>query len=386
MIIGIDARAVSNPQPGGFKTYSDNLIKSLLKLECDLKFHLFFDRLPPPNYLLNDKIHYSITRSHPKFVGAIIREQLILPSKVIIKKLDIFHSLCNTGPIFLNKPSIVTIHDVIQLKTPQILRGSLNQRFRSTMINIYSQKVIPQISKRASAVITVSNFEKQQIINTLNISPDRVFVTYIAASEIFTILTKDELYKAKTTLETEFNIFNPFILGVGSEPRKNINLLIEAYSNLGDSVINKYQLVIICANKEIAKDFQKKSKGLGLEDRIRVFTNINHEKLKLFYTSAEMLVFLSNRESFGLPPLEAMACGLPVISSDTSSLPEILGDAPLFVNINNKRDIVLAINELLNNYLMKNELINKGLDQSKLYSWDGTAKKTINVYNTICCL
>jgi glycosyltransferase involved in cell wall biosynthesis len=179
-------------------------------------------------------------------------------------------------------------------------------------------------------------------------------------------------------------IETPYVLYVGSlEPRKNLLRLLEAYSRLR-SWSDKWFLVIVGARSfRKSSPVVKRVEELGLEASVRFTGYVPEEDLPAIYNGADLFVFPSIYEGFGLPVLEAMACGAPVVTSNTSSLPEVAGDAAVLVDPYNVNAIAVAMHQVLINPALGAELIEKGLIRAAQFSWKRTALETISIYKLV---
>jgi len=257
-------------------------------------------------------------------------------------------NLVNTAP-FLYKNQIVTIHDLAFLRHPSW--------FLKKFYLLY-KFLIPKIVKKARKIITVSYFSKKEITNLLNVPSEKIEVVYCGISEqfIFNPLIKKENY----------------ILTVSSlDPRKNLKNLILAFKKLK---LKNYKLLIVGSKNKVFSNH-------AIEQLIKETPNIeftgyvSDEELVNLYQRAKLFVYPSLYEGFGLPPLEAMACGTPVVVSNVASLPEVCGDAAYYVNPYEVNDISRGIETVLKDEHLQKELIQRGLERTKLFNWEKSAKK-----------
>jgi glycosyltransferase involved in cell wall biosynthesis len=180
-------------------------------------------------------------------------------------------------------------------------------------------------------------------------------------------------------LTEKFGISGPFILAVGYEPRKNIPLLIEVFASLAQE-FPKHELVIVAAEANRREAFKRLAQECLVENKVRVLEALVPEELAILYNLTDVFAFPSERESFGLPPLEALACGAPVVAMDATSLPEILENGAIMVK---NKDITAwknAITCVIGNENLRADLIEKGLEQAAKFSWEECARKTLSLY------
>ena len=159
--------------------------------------------------------------------------------------------------------------------------------------------------------------------------------------------------------------------------------LIRAYSHLDEELRDKYRLVLVSAGAAFEGLLSRAGIQGKVERQITCIQSQPHDRLLLLYNAAELFVFLSLYEGFGMPPLEAMACGAPVICSNVSSLPEVVGDAAMMVDPLNHVECARAIQAVLTNRSLREQLGKKGLERSKLFTWERTAEGTLKVYEEV---
>ena len=189
---------------------------------------------------------------------------------------------------------------------------------------------------------------------------------------------------SKNLIKTKYLIEDNYILYIGGfSPRKNILGLIEAFSLLPKKLLGSRKLVI-AGNKGISYEiYKKRAETLHIGDKVIFPGFIPMEDIPHLYNCAELFVYPSFYEGFGLPPLEAMACGVPVITSRATSIPEICGDSCVFIDPHNAYDLRDAIINVLSDLELKESLIQKGFLKVRSYNWDITALNTIEAYKKV---
>jgi len=265
------------------------------------------------------------------------------------------------------QPAIVTCHDII----PLIFYNNIKKlKFRYSISGI----------KNADKIIADSYNTKQDIISYFKIPDEKIKVIYLAADKIFQPLDKVIISKIKQKYNFDF----PLILYVGTlEPRKNIPTLIKAFCKLKKEGLPHILLVTGKKDGKYKKIFEM-VKRLNLQ-KDTIFTGyVPEEDLPAIYNAADLFVYPSLYEGFGLPPLEAMACGTPVITSNTSSFPEVVGDAGIMVKPHDVDELAKVMYEVLTNDGLREDMIKKGLKQAKKFSWKKCAKETLEVYQEVC--
>lgn len=373
MRIAIDITSLPT-QLVGVGSYAKNLITSLTKFDTENQYFIFVKREHSNVFTINQS-NLSIIYQKNILRNKILRvlwEQFILPLYIKRLKIDLLHSIHYTIPLFAGCKVVVTFHDMTFFLYPK----------KHIFIKRIFFKLFIYISSwRANRLIAVSNNTKKDIIKFMHINNGKIDVVYeIIDSKYHPIKNKSAILKVKK----KYKIFNKFILYVGTlEPRKNIVNLIQAYYKLISKNNVTHQLVIVGKKgwhyQEIFKIVTKLNLNKGRE-RI-VFTGyVSEEELPFLYNAADVFVYPSLYEGFGIPPLEAMACGVPVISSNLSSIPEVIGEAGILINPYNIQDIYQTLYKLLNDDKLKKELKSKGLKRAQEFSSEKLANETIKVY------
>jgi glycosyltransferase involved in cell wall biosynthesis len=240
---------------------------------------------------------------------------------------------------------------------------------------------MPYIVSRCDGIITVSEFSKEDIAKTFNFPKEKIFVTHLAAENIYRPLNKKE---CSELIKSRYGIDGDYILYVGGfSPRKNIVGLIEAFSKLRVKYKKDIKLVIAGKQGKSYSIYKKRTQDLGVEDSVIFPGFIEIEHLPHLYNASKLLVYPSFYEGFGLPPVEAMACGTPVITSNVTSIPEVLGDSAIFINPHDDDALCSSIYNVLSNTELSDQLTIKGLVRSSELSWNKTARDTLIAYSKI---
>lgn len=355
MKIGIDAQTTLGEKTG-FGFYVENLTKALQKVSGDDTFELF----------------YPDQESDLSTIERFWWDQVMLPRLAAKAHVDLLHQTAFSAPILYSGKKIVTIHDVISLFYPNI--PFVSRQFYS--------KWMPFSYHFADHFITVSEYSKRDIVQKLHISADSITVINLAAGQEYT-RTVDAEYSAK--VRHKYHLMRPYLLHVGTiNPRKNLEFLVRVYAAVKRDHHLKQQLVITGKKGWHYDALFRLVSELGLERDV-VFTGYvrDHEKPALYH-GADLFVFPSVYEGFGLPPLEAMSCGTPVICSNTSSLPEVIGDGGISLSPTDEVAWAEAIMAVLGDPARAKELAAKGRKQAARFSWDRCAKETLSVYHTVC--
>ncbi len=382
MRIGMDARFLTHPQSGGFKTYTENLISALAKVDLENEYVLYTDRAYGDliSSLDNSNFHGRVVSGETPFIGVPWREQVGLVRQAARDRVDIFHSPCLTAPLNLSCPLVITIHDMIWA-FPEKFSRSESLSVKRRLMEWYNRMIPAYSSMRAEAIITVSYAARESIMGHLKLKNDRLFVTHEAPNPLFKRINDGSLVES---VQRKYSLRSNFILAIGSaDPRKNISRLVQAYSLLTKELRDQYQLVIVWTHSFLAGEVSEKVEKLHLAGRVRFLKNVPNDDLVVLYNIASLFVFPSLYEGFGLPLLEAMACGAPVIAANNSSIPEIVGDAALLFDAQDVNGVFSAMNRVLTDKTVKMRLQKEGLKRSAQFSWNECGRETIAVYDSV---
>jgi len=368
MIIGIDGNEANVKKRVGISEYAYQLLVQFAKMKPEgIKFVIYLKH-NPLSHLPEENAQWQYRVLRPGKLWT----QWRLPLDLYWHRPrpDVFFSPTHYAPRFSPVPTVISIMDLSYLFFPELFRPS----------DLYQLRNWTEYSiKNAKRAFTISNSSKDDIIKEYKVSEKKIVVTYPGIKE--SISFEPNIY-GMNTLKAKYNVSDKFILFVGTlQPRKNIIRLIEAFS----TVENKpdLQLVVIGKKGWLYEEILAAPKQFGVEDRVKFLHNVSDEDLNIFYKYAICDVLPSLYEGFGLPVLEAMKQGCPVITSKISSLPEAGGDAALYVDPENVEDIAKKITKLLDDEKLRKELIEKGKKQVAKFSWEKTAKETLEVLEQI---
>jgi glycosyltransferase involved in cell wall biosynthesis len=379
MRIGIDARFLTHPQKGGFKTYTENLIRALSNIDLNNEYFLYLDRQPEACIKLPNcrNFSYKILPGDSPVIGMPWREQARLHFQAKQDKLDLLHSPCLSAPLYLSCPLVVTIHDIIWLFPKKFSKAKTMPAKRTWMEWYYY--FLPQFAaRRASVVITVSQSAKQDIVKYLGIQDNHIVITPEAAGDLYRRIENAQIIE---DVRHKYKLPNRFILAIGSaDPRKNIMRLIQSYALLSTDLQEENFLVIVWTNPLLTTEMSALVTGLQLTNRVIFLQQVPDEDLVLLYNAAWLFVFPSLYEGFGLPILEAMASGTPVIAANNSSIPEVVGEAAVLVDSKDVEAITREITHVLVNDEFRDALIQKGFHRVKSFSWENCARLTLGGY------
>lgn len=376
MRIGIEAQRIFREKKHGMDFVVLELIRELQHIDHENEYFIFVND-GPDNQVIEETKNFKIIT----FGGAYpVWEQIKLPKMAKRFKLDILHCTSNTAPIFCPVPLVVTIHDIIYMEVKNVLgKGYTPYQLFG---NLYRKLVVSRLVKRAAKIITVSNFEKGTIRNYFTQLPENnLLAVYNGVSKHFKPV-EDEAEQKR--ILSKYNLPEHYFMFLGNtDPKKNTANALQGFARYCEKNGNRFKLMVGDLDREVIR---KHLQDAGLEAQLENIQNtgyIPNQELPALISMAEVFLYPSLRESFGIPLLEAMACGTPVLSGQKSSLPEVAGDAALLVDVTQSENIRKGIEELVENKDLRNELIQKGLARAKEFSWENTARETLKVYQNL---
>jgi glycosyltransferase involved in cell wall biosynthesis len=265
----------------------------------------------------------------------------------------------------------VTIHDCIHLRFPQYLPSRLGYA--------YARAQMWSATHRAARVITVSEASKRDILRYFRVAESRIDVIYNAIDDRFWQAPDPEEIDR---VRQRYQLIAPFVLYAGNiKPHKNLERLIEAFHLLRqDAAFKDVQLLII--GDEVSKyaNLRRAVHRHKLHKHVRFFGFVPDRTLAALYRLANVFVFPSLYEGFGLPPLEAMASGTPVITSNVSSLPEVVGDAAVMIDPYEPAAIADAMQRVLTDEALRADLRRRGLARAREFSWERSVARVREIY------
>ncbi len=284
-------------------------------------------------------------------------------------KADLYHFPNFTIPPLAAGKKVVSIHDMSFLRYPE---------FSEQKNLAYLSAFIHDTVRRADAIITISEFSKNEIVELLGLDPARIFATTLGVAQGCSRPNDAKITEARLKLKLE----RPYLLSVGTlEPRKNIPFLIEVFENMTDF---DGDLVIAGMKGWKVAPILQRMQSSPQRDRIRYLEFIPDGDLFSLYAGAELFITTSFYEGFGLPPLEALACGTPVVSSTGGSLPEMLtGNAAVLIPGFDASQWAITLTELLNDRTRRDALAKNAPAHAARFSWSDTARKTLAVYQKV---
>lgn len=366
MRVGLDGRYMRDDFPG-IGRYVYNLARTLPAVAPDVSFVLLHDSDAPNSRYDVAALRWSNLSLAPTDVRIrSIAEQVYLPQLVRRLALDVFHAPYYVTAYWVPCRQVVTIYDVISKRYPEYLP--------SPPLRLVFEATTRLALRTSNRILTLSEASRRDLVELYGIDPGRIIVTPLAAGSQFRPAPAETIAELKRRL----GLPDRYVLYVGiNKPHKNLVRLIEGWRQISESYGSDWRLVI--AGHEDARYPHAREAAQGL-DNVSFLGPVPEDDLPALYSGAELFVFPSLYEGFGLPVIEAMACGTPVVCSNTSSLPEVAGDATVYFDPTDVSDIATAIRRLLDDAALRSALRQRGLKQAKKFSWRQTARLTLQAY------
>ncbi|MBX4205509.1 MAG: glycosyltransferase family 4 protein [Candidatus Doudnabacteria bacterium] len=367
MRIGLEAERANLPDPTGVEHYASELIRNLASLDTKNEYNLYFRTQPlekfkhlPNNFRLR-------LIPFPKFWT-----QTRLAFELLLHPVDVFMLPIQALPFIHPKNSVITVHDIAYEFFPEAFPKFM----------LFYLKLTTRFGVRAAKkIIAVSESTKNDIVKQYHIDPKKITVVHLGVGEGYKPLPYEQV---QPVLDNFGLSFKKYILFIGTmQPRKNLVRLMEAYISLRQKHHLEEKLVICGRRGWLWEPILKKIKEVNLSDAIKFLDYVDDADLPALYNGASLLTLPALYEGFGLPPLEAMACGTPVVVSNISSLPEVVGDAGVLVDPNSVNSIAEGLLRVLIDKNLQNEMSKKGIEQAKKFTWSATARKTLEVLESL---
>ena len=379
MRISLDLEPCSNNRSGiGIYTY--NIAKKLEKIkEIELygEIFSFLGKNKLDENYKELKIKLNMCKLFPYGVYRRIWSMLPLTyNKLVHSHSEIYHFFDYIVPPKIEGKVITTIHDMTYVLYPEMVEKKTMERIK---------KDIKYSVNRADKIITVSESSKKDIVKFLNVDESKIEVVYNGVE--YERFCKSYTKEQELSIKKKYNIPDKYILYMGTlEPRKNIESIISAFSIfISNNNVYSDDIKLVIAGKKgwLYESIFNLVQKLSLEDKV-IFTDYVHEDDKpVIYNMANIFVFPSIYEGFGIPVIEAMASSVPVITSTASSLKEVAGDAAIFVEPKDIDSMAKAMKQILEDEDIRKSMIEKGHTQAKKFNWESSAEKLVSIYRDL---
>ena len=370
MRIGIEAQRIFRKNKHGMDYVVLQEIKELQQMDTKNEYYVFV-KPGEDRCVESSKNVHVIELNCPTYP---LWEQWALPRAAKKYGVEMLHCTSNTAPIWCDIPLILTLHDIIFLEP----RDKQNHSLYQNMGWLYRRLNVPRILEKCRRIITVSNFEMENIIAKLDIPRERMAMIYNGYNEWFKpVEDEDEVYKKYIHEQGYF-----FFLG-NTDPKKNTERTLVAYSKYLTKSSIKRKLLMADLDSEYLNGIIERNHIENIQENIVMPGYIVNSDLPYIYHSAFAFLYTSLRESFGIPLLEAMACGTPVITSNTSSMPEIGGKDAILVNPESCDEITDMMLRLEADNDLYERQRNIGIERAKHFSWRKTAENLLELYEDV---
>ncbi len=364
MKIGIDAREIEK-RPTGVGRVLLSLLNEWNNFNLEgIKFILYFKEQIPDLDLDKDIFEKKLL-SFPIQSNALFLHHL-LPRAAKKDKINILFCPGYVAPIFYRGNIALELHDIIYQSRPELYNWP-------SIFDKFLLRTISRISvRKAKVILTCSDFSKKEILKHYQVNPERVKNIPLAADQLFRpIEDKNKLEEIKR----KYKVKDKFVFYIGSIfNRRHLPEIMTAFKKVSQK-LSEYQFLIVGRNH--TSPFINIEKMI--DGRIIRKDYLEEGDLPLVYNAADLLVWLSDYEGFGLPVLEAMACGTPVVTSNEASLPEVAGKAAIYVENNRDIDeIKKAVYQGLTDQNLRQDLVKQGLEQAEKFSWQKCARETLD--------
>ena len=357
-MITIDARWINT---SGIGTYIKNVLPGIIYKFPQTKFSILGNIIDLRELFDFDESRVSYIQINSPMYS--IHEQIEYV-RLIPKETKLYFATHYNIPIFFNGKMLVTVYDLFHLAMPKLV-GGMHKR-------LYARYMFNRVRKKADAIVTISNFSKSELIRFTGSGNQQIFPIHLGVDRSWFSIPESESPHSR-----------PYILYVGNiKPHKNLVGLIKAYKKISKQI--KHDLVLV-GKKEgfITGDCNVELEANGLHDRVYFTGRVDDHSLKRYFSHADMFVFPSLYEGFGLPPLEAMASGCPVLASNAGPMPEICGDAVLYCDPYDISDIAEKMSTLLQDKKLAETLKKRGLNRASTFTWERCINETCEVISSL---
>lgn len=297
-------------------------------------------------------------------------QQWELPRRARAAGAELLHVTGFDAPRWRPCPVVLTVHDLIGMLFPHAL---------PPIARLYWSRWLPHTVRWADAIIANSENTRRDLVRLLHIPTERIRTIYLGVDGSFHAPTDRDTLEA---VRSHYQLSQPLILYVGTlEPRKGIDTLIAAFAQLAGDL--PHSLIIAGKRGWYTETLFRQAESTGLGERVRFLDYVAAEHLPALYGLANLFVFPSRYEGFGLPVLEAMACGTPVVCSNASSLPEVAGEAALLVPPDDVDALAEAMARALRDAALRQRLVSLGFGQARRFTWSEAAYQTAALYEQI---
>lgn len=374
MRIGIEAQRIFRPKKHGMDMVALEVIRNLQRLDTENEYIVFVKE--DEDVCLEESANVRIETFGGPYP---VWEQWHLPRRASEAGVDLLHCTSNTAPIRCSVPLVLTLHDIIYLEKNNLTAKGFT--WYQKLGNVYRKWVVPQVLSRCERIITVSEFERERISEKLGLPADKLVAVYNGVGTHFRVITDEQVLQAA---RKQYHLPERYFFFLGNtDPKKNTPNVLRAYLQYCRETTDPIHLLIVDYPRERVVQFLEANQASEWLDKFHFPGYVKNTDLPAILNQAEVMLYPSLRESFGIPQLEGMACGAPVITSTTSSMPEVSGGAALLIDPYKPAELAEAMKRLLRDTELREQLVQKGLERARQFSWEQTALQTLDVYRSI---
>jgi glycosyltransferase involved in cell wall biosynthesis len=362
--IAVNTRLLLKNKLEGIGWFIYENFSRIVKAHPEHRFYFLFDRPYDPSFVFSDNVI-------PVVVPPPARHPILhywwfehaLPRALKKIEPDLFISPDAYNSLASPYKNLMVIHDLNFVHHPEMMPWLPRKYY-----NYYT----PLYARKASRIVTVSQFTKNDIVTQYQIPQEKIEVVYNGANEIYAPITEKE----KERTRKELTDGKPYFIFVGAlNPRKNVAGLFEAFDNFIEETGAENHLVIVGEKMFGGKEIEKAYRKMRHKNQVIFTGRLEPERLKTLMGSALALTFVPFFEGFGIPIVEAFRTGIPVITSNLTAMPEVAGDAALTVNPYDTKEIAQAMKKITFVPELRKKLIKKGFERGQMFSWDKTANE-----------
>jgi glycosyltransferase involved in cell wall biosynthesis len=362
MKIAVNTRFLIKDRLEGIGVFTNETLRYLVKNHQEHQFYFIFDRQWDDEFIFSDNII-------PAKTGPQARHPILwyiwfeFSLKKILKKIqpDIFISPDGYIPLNTKYKTLSVIHDIAfehyPVDVPYLVRK-------------YYRFFFPRFASQSTRIATVSEYTRHDLCTTYHLDENKIDIVYNGVNQEFRPISEEEkeIIQLKLTSGKKY-----FVYAGALHARKNVENLLRAYDIYREMGTADLKLVIIGRKAWKIRAIEVAFRKMKFKNDVIFTGRVNDRELKSYIAAAEVMVYVSYFEGFGLPVLEAFNCDVPAIVSNCSSLPEIAGNAALMVNPFNPADIAMSMKMLTENNGLRKELIDHARVIRKKFSWEKTA-------------
>lgn len=363
--IGFDARMVHH---SGIGTYIREIVAAMMRLP-QAERAVAFRFLGDPELLQR----YGFFRRGGEICELqcpiySLREQLFFPES-LPGEVVAYHFPHYNAPLRFRRPFFVTIHDLIHMLFPEVVGSRLKW--------LVGRSILQRAARRALAIFTVSQWSKRDLVEVLGVDEEKIVVTPNGVGLGWRAAPVEHVEQLREQLQLP----RRYLLAVGvNKPHKNFLFLIETFARWVHWSKEDVSLVICGMQRKDALELSRFAAEQDISGRVEFVPYLEHARLPALYQGAQALVFPSLYEGFGLPVLEAQRLGVPVLASNASCIPEVAGDGALYFDPRSPEELMSRLDELFGEEALREVLVTKGRENERRFSWENSARRTLEVY------